>query len=77
MEDQFPAVAADCDFVGLQVYRCARIGPDGPVAPAPELTTMAHLEYRPQALGASVRRVREVLPGMPIVVTEHGLATDA
>jgi beta-glucosidase len=75
MEDQFLNAAADCDFVGMQVYSCARIGPDGPVAPAPELMTLAHLEYRPQALGASVRRVREVLPDVPIVVTENGIAT--
>ena len=68
--------AADCDFVGLQVYSCARIGPDGPVAPAPELLIQAHMEYRPQALGAAVRRVREVLPSMPVVITENGLATD-
>jgi beta-glucosidase len=32
-------------------------------------------EYRPQAVAATVRRVAEVLPGMPIVVTEHGVAT--
>jgi beta-glucosidase len=75
MEDQFLEAAADCDFVGMQVYSCARIGPDGPVAPAPELLTQAHMEYRPQALGASVRRVREVLPEMPVVITENGIAT--
>ncbi|MHA6630488.1 glycoside hydrolase family 1 protein [Pseudonocardia sichuanensis] len=75
MEDQFLAAAADCDFVGMQVYSCARIGPDGPVAPPPERKTAAHVEYRPQALGASVRRVREVLPDTPIVITENGIAT--
>lgn len=75
MEDQFLAAAADCDFVGLQVYSCARIGPDGPVAAPPELMTLAHVEYRPQALGESVRRVREVLPDVPVVVTENGIAT--
>src|SRR5271157_3166746 len=32
-------------------------------------------EYRPQAVAATVRRVAEVLPGKPIVVTEHGIAT--
>ncbi|RBY75453.1 glycoside hydrolase family 1 protein [Geodermatophilus sp. TF02-6] len=74
-EDQFLHAAADCDYVGMQVYSCARIGPDGPVAPAPELLTQAHVEYRPQALGASVRRVRQVLPDTPVVVTENGVAT--
>ncbi|SDO62153.1 beta-glucosidase [Klenkia soli] len=75
MEDQFLEVAADGDFVGMQIYSCARIGPDGPVAGDPALMTKAHMEYRPGALGASVRRVSEVLPGTPIVVTENGIAT--
>ncbi|SHN43108.1 glycoside hydrolase family 1 protein [Cryptosporangium aurantiacum] len=74
-EDQFLHAAADGDFVGMQVYSCARIGPDGPVAPPADLVTQAHMEYRPQALGASVRRVREVLPGTPIYITENGIAT--
>jgi beta-glucosidase len=75
MEDQFLAAAADCDFVGLQVYSCARIGPGGPVAGPPDRMTLAHMEYRPQALGAAVRRVREVLPDLPVVITENGIAT--
>jgi beta-glucosidase len=75
MEDQFLRAAAGDDVVGMQVYSCARIGPDGPVAPAPELRTLADVEYRPQALGAAVARAAEVLPGMPLLVTENGLAT--
>ena len=75
MEDQFLEAAKDCDFVGMQVYSCARIGPNGPVAGPPEMMTEAHMEYRPQALGQSVRRVRDVLPSMPIMITENGIAT--
>jgi beta-glucosidase len=75
-EDQFLEVAADGDFVGLQVYSCARIGPDGPVAPAPELMTQAHMEYRPEALGRAVTRASQVLAGTPILITENGIATD-
>ena len=52
MEDQFLAAAAEDDFVGMQIYSCARIGPDGPVAAPAERMTQAHVEYRPQALGA-------------------------
>ena len=37
--------------------------------------TQMGYEFRPQALAATVRRVAEVLPGKPIVVTEHGIAT--
>jgi beta-glucosidase len=31
-------------------------------------------EFRPGAIVATVRRVAELLPGKPIVVTEHGVA---
>jgi beta-glucosidase len=37
--------------------------------------TQMGYEYRPDAVAATVRRVAEVLPGKPIVVTEHGVAT--
>jgi beta-glucosidase len=36
--------------------------------------TQMGYEYRPEAVAATVRRVSEVLPGKPIVVTEHGVA---
>jgi beta-glucosidase len=74
-EDQFLEAAADGDFVGMQIYSCARIGRNGPVAPAPDRVTDAHMEYRPEALGRSVARVHEVLPDTPIYITENGLAT--
>jgi beta-glucosidase len=75
-EDQFLQAADGDDFVGLQVYTCARFDADGLVAPAPEVQTLAHgMERRPQALGAAVRRAAEVLPDMPLLVTENGIAT--
>jgi beta-glucosidase len=37
--------------------------------------TQMGYEYRPEAVAATVRRVAELLPGKPIVVTEHGVAT--
>jgi beta-glucosidase len=36
--------------------------------------TQMGYEFRPQAVAATVRRVAELLPGKPIVVTEHGVA---
>jgi beta-glucosidase len=33
------------------------------------------MEYRPQALGAAVTRAAELLPGVPLLVTENGIAT--
>jgi len=75
MEDQFLAATQGDGFVGMQIYSSARIGPKGPVAPPVDHQTLAHVEYRPQAVGESVRRVAQVLPDTPIVVTENGLAT--
>lgn len=37
--------------------------------------TQMGYEFRPGAVAATVRRVAERLPGKPIVVTEHGIAT--
>ena len=42
--------------------------------PGVRLTQMGY-EFRPHAVAATVRRAAEVLPGKPIVVTEHGVAT--
>ncbi len=36
--------------------------------------TQMGYEYRPEAVAATVRRAAELLPGKPIVVTEHGIA---
>jgi beta-glucosidase len=37
--------------------------------------TQMGYEFRPGAVAATVRRVAELLPGKPIVVTEHGVST--
>jgi beta-glucosidase len=75
-EDQFLQAAVGDDWLGLQIYTAARFGPDGLIAPAKELQTLAHgMERRPEALGAAVTRAAEVLPGMPLLVTENGIAT--
>jgi beta-glucosidase len=41
----------------------------------PVRRTQMGYEFRPQAVAATVTRVSELLPGKPIVVTEHGVAT--
>jgi beta-glucosidase len=38
--------------------------------------TQMGYEYRPQAIAATVRRVAGLFPGKPILVSEHGVATD-
>jgi beta-glucosidase len=38
-------------------------------------STQMGYEFRPEAVAATVRRAAQMLPGKPIVVTEHGIAT--
>jgi beta-glucosidase len=75
-EDQFLRAAAGDDWLGLQIYTCARFGPQGLIPPAPELQTLAHgMERRPEALGGSVLYAAGVVPRVPLLVTENGIAT--
>jgi len=64
------------DFFGLQNYTRSVYGPDGIVAPdkAAKLTQMDYENY-PEALAHVLRAVAKELPGMPILVTENGIAT--
>ena len=87
VNDWFLELAREDDFVGVQTYTRFRIGPDGPRSPGhdwsdstrevteTEQTTQMGYEYYPQALGAAIRRVAKRCPGVPILVTESGIAT--
>lgn len=73
-EDFLPAIDGD-DFLGVQNYSRIRVGPDG-VVPTPadaEVTQMGY-EFYPRALGNVLRRAGSA--GIPMVVTENGVATD-
>ncbi|HEX2312951.1 MAG TPA: family 1 glycosylhydrolase [Thermomonospora sp.] len=76
-EDQFLDVAADDDFIGVQAYTRVLIGPQGAL-PVPEdaRRTMTQWEFYPAALGNAVRYTAARIPGVPILVTENGIATD-
>jgi beta-glucosidase len=86
--DWFFELARHDDFVGVQTYTRFRIGPDGPRSPGhdwsdttrelveTEQTTQMGYEYYPEALGAAIRRAHRSCPGVPIVVTESGIATE-
>lgn len=73
---QYLDVISGDDFLGLQNYTREVYGPDGAALPeaGAELTQMGY-EYDPEALGRVVRQVARDL-SIPIVVTEHGVATD-
>lgn len=73
---QFLRESREDDFVGVQTYSRELLGPAGPV-PLPEDTPRFQTgwETYPQALGNSVRWAADVA-GVPVVVTENGMATD-
>ncbi len=69
-------VSKDDDWVGVQTYARSVIGPDGVVpvpADAPKMQT--GWEIYPPALGHTVRLAAEHA-GVPVIVTENGMATD-
>jgi beta-glucosidase len=69
------AVSKDDDFVGVQTYSREMIGPDGKLPLPPGTSTMqTGWEVYPDALGHTVRLAAEHA-GVPILVTENGMAT--
>ena len=85
--DWFLELARADDFIGVQTYTRFRIGPDGPRSPGldwsdvtremteTDNTTQMGYEDYPQALGAAIRRAAKACPGVPVLVTESGIAT--
>lgn len=75
-EDQFLEEAKGDDFIGVQAYTRVLVGRDGAL-PVPETArrTLMGWEYYPAALGNAVRYTAARLPGVPILVTENGVAT--
>jgi beta-glucosidase len=68
------ALAHDDDFVGVQNYERARYDGDGPVPPAPgAMLNQMGSEIYPLSLAGAVRYAHEAA-GVPVFVTEHGLA---
>ncbi|MBB4980974.1 glycoside hydrolase family 1 protein [Streptomyces nymphaeiformis] len=76
-EDVFLEAARGDDWLGVQSYSRNLVGPDGPL-PVPEGAerTAMGWEFYPEALGEALRHSAAVAPGVPLVVTENGIATD-
>jgi beta-glucosidase len=69
-------VARNDDFIGVQTYSRNLIGPDGAVPPPEGVPTMqTGWEVYPEALEHTVRLAAEHA-GVPVLVTENGIATD-
>lgn len=75
MEDRWFAATGGDDFLGLQAYTRVHVGPEGE-RPPPSGTRVTQMgwEFRPEALGACLRRAA-VMTDLPILVTENGIAT--
>jgi beta-glucosidase len=70
------SVSAKDDFVGVQTYSRSMIGPDGAVVPPEGSPTMqTGWEVYPEALGHTVSLAAHHA-GVPVLVTENGMATD-
>ncbi|TMF32075.1 MAG: glycosyl hydrolase family protein [Chloroflexi bacterium] len=87
VNDWFFELAREDDFIGVQTYTRFRYGPEGPRSPGhdwsdamrelteTDQTTQMGYEYYPQALGGAIRRAHRACPGVPVLVTENGIAT--
>jgi beta-glucosidase len=75
-EDLYLDGAKGDDFVGVQSYSSQWVTADGIEAhpPHPD-NTLVGTAYRPDALGLAVRHTWEATGGIPIMVTENGIAT--
>ncbi|MER6959664.1 family 1 glycosylhydrolase [Streptomyces sp. NPDC000618] len=76
-EDLYLEAARNDDFIGVQAYSTQEVDENGPVphAPHPD-NTLVGTAYRPDSLGMAVRHAWKVTDGLPVLVTENGIATD-
>ncbi|MCP2265907.1 glycoside hydrolase family 1 protein [Promicromonospora thailandica] len=76
-EDFFLEVARGDDFVGVQSYLRTIIGADGEPVPFGDDVekTLTGWEYYPQALGEALEYTHRITGGVPMIVTENGIAT--
>jgi beta-glucosidase len=75
-EDVYWEGARGDDFVGVQSYSSQQVDADGlvPHPPHPD-NTLVGTAYRPDSLGMAVRHAWDVTGGVPVLVTENGIAT--
>jgi beta-glucosidase len=76
-EDVFLEATGGDDYIGVQTYTRARLGPDGALGPESGVpTTQMGYEFWPEALEGTIRRAWEKTGGLPVYVTENGIGTD-
>ncbi len=75
-EDVFLEATDGDDYVGVQTYTRARVGPEGSLGPEVGVpTTQMGYEFWPEALEGTIRRAAEKTGGLPVYVTENGIGT--
>lgn len=75
-EDIFLEAARGDDFLGVQSYSSKNVDANGIVKqPDHPDNTQTGWAYRPDALGIALRHAWEVTEGLPLIVTENGIAT--
>jgi beta-glucosidase len=75
-EDRYLEVSRADDFVGLQSYTTRRVGPAGPLPyTESERQTTTGWPFRPDAVGLAIRNAWQVTGGIPLLITENGVAT--
>jgi len=79
-QTQFFEAARNDDWVGVQCYTRIRVGQENgaPVLipkPADAAVTLTGWEFYPPALGSAVRDAARITRGLPVIVTENGVAT--
>ncbi|ANG84552.1 family 1 glycosylhydrolase [Microbacterium aurantiacum] len=76
-ETRFIEAARTDDWLGVQAYTRQRIGIDGPLTvPADAEKTLTGWEYFPDAAYRGLKDAAALAPGVPLHVTENGIATD-
>ena len=73
--DHWLRLARNDDFIGVQNYERINYGPDGPL-PVPQgaVLNQMHTAVESGSLGGAVRYAHQI-SGVPVLVTEHGVAT--
>ncbi len=73
--DHFLRVSAPDGFVGIQAYSRYVVGPETDAARNVRRTQMGY-EFHPEAIGKALSAAAAIVPAVPIVVTENGIATE-
>lgn len=75
-EDVFLEATGGDDFIGVQTYTRARVGPEGTLGGQEGVpTTQMGYEFWPEALEGTIRRAWDKTGGLPVYVTENGIGT--